>query len=92
MAKDIGKETVAESTIYKWFKENFPDTAISPHPTDYCAECASLQKKKQQLNVSWSRYRIQDVQSVDKMKLVQQKIQHIKSILEVHTVEVCWFH
>lgn len=48
-------ETVAEITLHKWFREEFPDTGICPHKTDYCQTCFEYGQHttsyKQQLNM-----------------------------------------
>jgi hypothetical protein len=36
--------SVSGTTIVTWFRQLFPDTALSPHPTDYCPTCAYLYK------------------------------------------------
>jgi hypothetical protein len=55
---NINRMNVAERTIYTWFNEDFSDTKLSPHPTDYCSECAMMKSLKDNYTVSLSRYRM----------------------------------
>lgn len=46
---------ISGSTVVRWFREMFPDTSLSPHPTDYCPTCAYMYNRlvslKQQLTM-----------------------------------------
>ena len=46
---------VSTSTIENWLKQDFPDTAVSPHLSDYCPTCfefkMSLNSLKIQINM-----------------------------------------
>jgi hypothetical protein len=35
----IPNTTVGDRTLGSWFNQDFPDTAVCPHKTDYCPEC-----------------------------------------------------
>jgi hypothetical protein len=47
---------VCGSTVVRWFKKDFSDTVISPHPTDYCDTCSVLFSqwvgKRQQISLA----------------------------------------
>lgn len=53
ISKSVQK--VGGTTIVRWFRQLFKDTALSPHPTDYCATCHFHWKKivsvKQQITM-----------------------------------------
>ena len=47
--------SVSARALGNWFKEDFPDTAVCPHKTDYCGECfeykTSIKSIHQKINL-----------------------------------------
>ncbi len=75
---------VSESSIYSWFRENFPDTSVSPHPTDYCTECTRLQKIITSCEVSLSRYGLQPSKNKKEIDKLRLRMNETKEILLLH--------
>jgi hypothetical protein len=82
------KVKVGESTVYRWFSSDFPDTQISPHYTDYCANCALFKKLKDSYNVSLSKHKMQDVLDVEKMTKLENQLAEVAALKTVHVQEV----
>jgi hypothetical protein len=85
---DAVKDGVGESTVYRWFSSDFPDTQISPHYTDYCANCALFKKLKDSYKVSLSKHKMQDILDVAKMTKLENQIAEVDALKTVHVQEV----
>jgi hypothetical protein len=90
-SKEESAMHVSESTLQRWFAEDFPDTKISAHPTDYCADCAKYKKLINSYNVSLSRYAMQDVRNEDKVGELRAKKELVEEILANHVALVILF-
>lgn len=46
---------ISASTLANWMQEDFPDTSVCPHKSDYCSSCfefnASLESLQTQMNL-----------------------------------------
>jgi hypothetical protein len=86
--KEESAMQVSESTLQRWFAKDFPDTKISAHPTDYCADCAKYKKLINSYIVSLSRYAMQDVRNEDKVGELRAKKELVEEILANHVALV----
>jgi hypothetical protein len=47
----IPKTTVGDRTLRSWFNQDFPDTDVCPHKTDYCPDCFEYKSSIKSLQI-----------------------------------------
>ncbi len=51
----LKNQSVSAKTLSNWFNEDFPNTAVCPHMTNYCGECfeykTSIKSLQQKINL-----------------------------------------
>lgn len=53
-------QTVSQSTLDNWMKEDFSDTGVCPHKSDYCAECYEFENSLDSIKTQISLHKVCD--------------------------------
>ena len=49
---------VHDFTLLRWFNEDFPDTDVCPHKSDYCPECYRLTSAIESITIKQTQFKV----------------------------------
>lgn len=81
-------DSCSHRTFHRWFNEEFQDTKLSPHVSDYCSTCTSYKTELNSLEESKSKHCQQAEPNTDRIRDIQHTIDMINAVMTAHRKEV----